>query len=181
MSALSIFNLKYVHSELVEVGLAASITGSGKAKLAELASMGTEIASELHGTREDVSKLRTAINRRAHDVKVSSIKAKSASAAIARLAREVHAVIGLVSDGVGVSKPMYDVGDFVVSNDWGFTESDVSALLGILSKVEGKTKILLEPLPSVAQVRGGVLFIDPTKAGVMGAKATIEASIKSVM
>lgn len=174
---LSRTNLSFVITELDEVGIAASVTGSGRAKLSELAMMGVRVAGALQGERKAVAKVRTEILRRAHDVRVSPTKAKDSSRRIHALRDAVLKAESLVKVGLGIAPPSYDAGRFQLANAWGYTEREMKRVVPLFEKASTRVKkthlddqgkhargvVLLKPGKRFCAVDDGVMVCDPDR------------------
>lgn len=125
-SPLSKTNLRYAIRELDEVAIAASFTGSGKRKLRELAEMGEEIGKALVGERPEVDEVRKRIFRRAHDVRVSGVKARSSARSIRALRDALKGAEKLVRNGLGdVPSRLDGPGKTTWVNVWGYTVREI--------------------------------------------------------
>lgn len=175
LTVLQRTNLAFLITELDQVGVAASVTGSGKAKLRELAQMGTAVADALHGTRDEVERVRKDIRRRAHDVKVSQTVAKVSSKRIHALRDAIMQAERLVKLGLGNMPEMTRTprGGFTFYNEWGYSPKELIKTMEVFELLEGRvwranlwgarSDIHLRPAEKFCQVIGKDVVCDPDR------------------
>jgi hypothetical protein len=130
-------NLAFVINELDEVGIAASVTGSGRAKMRDIARMGEEIAEALSGNRPEVEKVRERIIKRAKDVRTSRVQQKPASKSIHALRDAVIAVEKLLKKGLGNAPVAYSTNHgLIIANDWGYADKALRPTLHVFDEAD---------------------------------------------
>lgn len=155
MDTLSSQNLKRVHKELDEVGVAISVVGTRRQKLMELARLTAPISDDLVGSRPEVKQIRDDLVRLTHNVRRAQTRARPASQAVKALAAKVKDVQKLVGSGLGDVPEAFTVGEMSLLNTWGYTKKEakpfmdaLDVALGVIEKM-GLTKIVAEATVSL--------------------------------
>lgn len=145
--------------ELDEVSVAVSLTGTGRVKIKQLLDMVRPILDGLVGDRPEVAKLRQRLRLAMHNLQRSGVDQRAARKMrdLLVVVRDVQKLIDQAKIGDAPAQAL--VGDFEVINVWGYSESEMRPLMGVLKTT---TKLLA----SVGLSRGTLpVMLDPREMG----------------
>lgn len=195
-AVLSRTSLTRVARELDETAVAVSVMGTRRKKLKEMAALAEPIPDALVGTRPEVEKVRRELLRAIQNVKVSSEKARPASEKLRALAKAVRMTQDLVGKRLGDVDIGFEAGGFLVSNVWGYTNSEARTTMSALEKAARRlTKVglgsvvggdaALSPEDTgrkfvVYDKADDALLFDPSRSGSGDEKAILEALAERV-
>jgi hypothetical protein len=127
-------NIAMVIKELEETAVAASVTGTSERRFNELAVLVETIADAMGGSRSDVRKMATKLRQLAHSMRISGIRNHQAPRAMRAAAKGVENARALLKTGAGRAPSIFQVGEFNVVNEWGYTEDEAGDAFRALSR-----------------------------------------------